>query len=92
MRFTTALLSLAATASAAVLPRSQLGSWDVSVSKSAYANGYNSQTVTAVYTSDSYPEGVNKKCEYVFNPAAEGEKETSSCDEGFWYEYDGASK
>ncbi|KAF9695280.1 hypothetical protein EKO04_007009 [Ascochyta lentis] len=88
---TTTLLSLAATSTAAVLPRSQLGSWTLSVSKSAYANGYNSQTATAIYTSDSYPDGITSTCKYVYNPAvAEGEpKETDTCDEGFSYSFDG---
>lgn len=94
MRFSTAtILGLAATATAAVLPRSQLGSWAVSVSKSAYANGYQSQTATAVYTSDSYPEGITSTCSYVYNPqVTEGEKETNVCDEGFSYSFDGQSK
>lgn len=92
MRFSTALFALAATATASVLPRSELGSWDVSVYKATSASGYQSQTVTAVYTSDSYPEGVTSVCKYVNNPRAEGDKETSECDEGFSYEYDGQSE
>lgn len=91
MRFSTAtVLGLAASATAAVLPRSQLGSWTISISKSAYANGYQTQTATAVYTSDSYPEGITSTCSYVYNPTVtEGEKETKRCDEGFTYSFGG---
>lgn len=92
MRVSTSLLALAATASAAVLPRSELGSWDITVVKSTSASGYQSQTATAVYTSDSYPEGVTKECKYEYNPRAEGEKETNECDDGFSYEFDGQSE
>lgn len=92
MRYTTALLALAASASAAVLPRSQLGSWDVKVAKSAYANGYQTETATAVYTSDSYPEGVSKKCTFVSDPRVAGEKAGLTCDEGFTYSFDGQSE
>ena len=89
----TLLLAASASASATVLPRSQLGSWALSVSKSAYANGYQSETATGVYTSDSYPDGISSGCSYVYNPAAsEGEKETRRCDEGFSYAFDGQSK
>ena len=88
-----ALLSLATTTSlASVLPRSQKGSWAVSVTKSAFANGYQSQTVVANYTSKSYPSGIVSTCNYAYNPA-NTPAETSSCDnEAFSYEYDGASK
>lgn len=87
-------LGFAASACAAVLPRSQLGSWTVSVSKSAYTNGYQSQTATAIYTSDSYPEGITSTCSYVYNPTVENpeEKETNTCDEGFTYDFDGQSE
>ena len=88
----TTLLALAATASAAVLPRSDLGSWAITISKSAFANGHQSQTASAVYTSDAYPEGIARTCSYVYNPAVtEGEKETSTCDDGFGYSFDGQS-
>lgn len=90
MRFSTAtVLGLAASATAAVLPRSQLGSWTVSVSESSYANGYKTRSATAVYTSDSYPEGITSTCSFVANPVA---TETDTCDEGFTYTYDGTSE
>lgn len=88
--FNLAFLGLATSSLAAVLPRSQYGSWDVSVSKSAYANGRKSETVTAVFTSDAYPEGLTSTCKYELSPPA---AETSSCDnESFSYAYDGSSK
>jgi hypothetical protein len=91
MRFSAAtIFGLAASATAAVLPRSQLGSWDVSVLKTAAANGYNSQSVTAVYTSDETTEPITKKCSYAYNPTVEP-KESNSCDEGFSATYDGTS-
>ncbi|KAH7357419.1 hypothetical protein BKA66DRAFT_245416 [Pyrenochaeta sp. MPI-SDFR-AT-0127] len=87
--FNLAFLGLATSSLAAVLPRSQYGSWDVSVTKSAFANGFQSQTVSAVFTSDSYPEGVTSTCSWVNNPANDP-SETSSCDNAsFSYEYDG---
>lgn len=94
MRFSTAMIiPLAALASAAVLPRSELGSWAVSISKSAYANGYQSMTATAVYTSDAYPESISSTCNYVYNPSAAADsKETNVCSEGFEYSFDGTSK
>ncbi|KAF1933492.1 uncharacterized protein M421DRAFT_894 [Didymella exigua CBS 183.55] len=93
MRFSTAaILPLAALASAAVLPRSQLGSWAVSVSKSAFANGFQSETATAVYTSDSYPAGITSSCSYEYDPTVtEGDKGTTTCTEGFTYSYDGTT-
>lgn len=85
------VLALSALSTAAVLPRSDLGSWNVTIVKSAYANGYRSEVSTAVYTSESYPEGVSAECRYVLNPAVRP-AESSSCDEGFSVEYDGKSK
>lgn len=86
---TLTLLGLATTSLASVLPRSQYGSWAVSVSKSAYANGYQSQTVTANFTSTSYPSGIVSTCQWERNPA-NTPAETSSCDnEAFSYTYDG---
>lgn len=94
MQITLPLLAFAFTTSslALVLPRSQYGSWAVSVSKSAYANGYQSQTVSANFTSDAYPTGIVSTCKYVYNPMAEPH-ESSGCDnEAFSYEYDSQSK
>ena len=93
MRFqSVSVLGLATSSLAAVLPRSATGSWDVTVSKSAYANGYQTQNVVANYTSDSYPEGIVSSCSYVFNPTSTPQ-ETSGCDnDAFSYEYDGQSK
>ncbi|KAH6625207.1 hypothetical protein C7974DRAFT_413739 [Boeremia exigua] len=89
MHFSTALLlALTASASAAVLPRSQLGSWEFSLYRSAYASGYQSTIATAVYTSESYPEGLRKECTHILNPFAEP-IQTDKCDEGFSYSYDG---
>ncbi|KAJ4367126.1 hypothetical protein N0V83_007656 [Neocucurbitaria cava] len=87
MQFTTlTLLSLAATGFSAVLPRSQYGAWDVKYSKSAYANGYQSLTLTANFTSESYPAGILSTCTTVRNPAV-SLNETSSCDnDNFSYE------
>lgn len=92
MHLILAILTLSASSLAAVVPRSQYGAWDVAVSKSAYANGFKSQTVSAIFTSDSYPEGIKSTCKYVYNPASEP-KESSECDnEAFSYQYDGQSK
>jgi hypothetical protein len=91
MRFSTAtVLGLAASTFAAVLPRSELGSWAVSFSKASFANGLKSEDVTAVYTSDSYPEGITSKCTYTYTPW-ETPEESNSCDEGFTYSFDGQS-
>ncbi|CAO2649623.1 Nn.00g070080.m01.CDS01 [Neocucurbitaria sp. VM-36] len=90
MHFSTlTVLGLATTSLASVLPRSQYGSWSVSVSKSAYANGFQSQTVSANFTSTSYPSGIISTCKYENNPT-KTPAESSSCDnEAFEYTYDG---
>lgn len=81
------ILGLSALSSAAAVPRSTYGSWDVTIVQSSYANGYRSQEATAVYTSDSYPDGITSKCKYEYNPAATPNT-TDSCDQGFSYTYD----
>jgi hypothetical protein len=93
MQFTTALLALAASAASA--SASDMGSWNVTMEKSAYANGYFSYNVNAIYVSDSYPSpGVITNCKSVHNPTADP-ADTSSCEpaaNGFSYEYSGTSK
>jgi hypothetical protein len=97
MQYTTPLLfALAASASATTLPRSSdMGSWNVTLTKSSYANGYTSQSVNAIFVSESYHSpGLITNCKTEYNPNAEP-KESSSCEpsaNGFSYEYDGASK
>jgi hypothetical protein len=59
MQFTTVVLALAASASAAVLPRSPLGSWSVSIEQ-LDSNG--AFYTNAVYKSDAYPEGLATHC------------------------------
>ena len=58
MQFITTILALAATSSAAVLPRSPLGSWSVEVTVSPDHSVY----VTAKYVSDAYPDGLRNAC------------------------------
>jgi hypothetical protein len=58
MLFFTTILALAATSSAAVLPRSPLGSWHVEVT----VNPNHSVYLTAKYTSDAYPDGLRNAC------------------------------
>ncbi|KAJ4341556.1 hypothetical protein N0V95_007174 [Ascochyta clinopodiicola] len=91
MHLTTTLLPLAASTSAILLPRSDLGSWSLSVSKSAYANGYSQQTATANYTSTTYPAGISRACKYEYNPTvpAGEDREADECDAGFTYSFDG---
>jgi hypothetical protein len=90
MQPTTILLALAAIASA-----SDMGSWNVTLTKSSFANGYSSQSVNAIFVSDSYPSpGLITNCKSEHNPTADP-VESSSCEpaeNGFSYEYDGASK
>jgi hypothetical protein len=59
MQFTTVVLALAASASAAVLPRSPLGSWSVSLEQ---LNSNGALYTDAVYKSDAYPEGLATHC------------------------------
>lgn len=81
MRFSAAtLLALAASATAAVIPRSQYGQFKTSVT--VLNDGR--QFVSATYTSDSYPDGLRSSC--VLNSGADG------CDRAaFKSEWDGES-
>jgi hypothetical protein len=86
MQFTTVVLALAASASAAVIPRSPLGSWKVSLEQ---LNSNGALYTDAVYTSDAYPEGLATHC--VLNTS-----ETpvfNRCDQlGVTADWDGKSK
>ncbi|KAH8724156.1 hypothetical protein GQ44DRAFT_709239 [Phaeosphaeriaceae sp. PMI808] len=65
MRFSaTTLLALTASASAAVLPRSQYGSWDVVLEEKSSGEQY----MDATFTSDAYPNGLRSAC--ISNPTA----------------------
>ncbi|KAF2128409.1 hypothetical protein P153DRAFT_357764 [Dothidotthia symphoricarpi CBS 119687] len=89
MQFTlAALLSLSATTLAAAIPRSTTGSWDVSVTRAGYANGYKSTTVSATYTNDNIAEGITSTCTSVFNPAASPSASESCDNESFSYTYE----
>ncbi|KAF2024908.1 hypothetical protein EK21DRAFT_93677 [Setomelanomma holmii] len=91
MHFTTPLLTLlASTSLAAVLPRSGLGSWAVTINKASYANGYKSLDISAVYTSDSYPDGISSSCSTV-KPSAADPEQPRTCSAGFEASYDGSS-
>jgi hypothetical protein len=59
MQFTTAILALAASASAAVIPRANGDSWTVSLSQ-LDSNG--AFYTTAVLHSEAYPEGLKSSC------------------------------
>ncbi|KAF1976909.1 hypothetical protein BU23DRAFT_15124 [Bimuria novae-zelandiae CBS 107.79] len=83
-----AVLGLAALSSAAAVPRSALGSWYVSIKQESAAIGWRRNQATAVYTSDSYPEGITSTCVYELLPGRDP-LETQSCDGGFSYMYDG---
>jgi hypothetical protein len=58
MRFSAAILALAASASAAVLPRANGGSWKFSVTELEDKRFY----TTAVLTTEAYPEGLKSSC------------------------------
>lgn len=85
MQFTAAILALAASASAVALPRSTMGSWEVSLSQLDTTGSF---FTTAVFTSDAYPEGLRSSCvitaeEPIFN----------RCDRAsFTADWDGKSK
>jgi hypothetical protein len=86
MQFITTILALAATSSAAVLPRSEQGSWFAQVTVSPDHSVY----VTAKFTSPSYPDGLRNAC--VENPFADPPVE-KRCDHlEFNYVYDGQCK
>jgi hypothetical protein len=92
MQFTTALFALAAATAASAA--SDLGAWNVTITKSAYANGYETQTVLADFASDAYAGDnvIRSVCKYTSDPDA-NPKVTSSCEPNtFSYEYDGQSK
>jgi hypothetical protein len=62
MQFSTIVLALAASASAAVIPRAALpeqGRWHVQLSKSEPKNNL---YLTAKFTSPSYPDGLRNAC------------------------------
>jgi hypothetical protein len=85
MQFITTILALAATSSAAVLPRSEQGSWFAQVTVSPDHSVY----VTAKFTSPSYPDGLRNAC--VENPFAD--PPYKRCDHlEFDYVYDGQCK
>ncbi|PSN61189.1 hypothetical protein BS50DRAFT_625467 [Corynespora cassiicola Philippines] len=95
MRFTFAAVStLIAAASAAAVPRSDMGSWAVSVVKNSAANGYKSEDITAVYTNSELPEAITSTCSFK-NLTPEGVfQESKVCDpESFDYtlSYEGTS-
>lgn len=87
----TLFLAIAASASAAVVPRSANGEWFVTFTRSAYASGYTSEVAVGNYTSDSYPEGIVSQCDREYNPAATP-KEVITCNNGFSATWDGESK
>jgi hypothetical protein len=58
MRFSAAIVALAATASAAVIPRAAGDSWKVSVSQLPDGRFY----TNAVLTTAEYPEGLRSHC------------------------------
>jgi hypothetical protein len=86
MQFTTVVLALAASASAAVLPRTALGSWKVSLEQ---LNSNGAFYTDAVYTSDAYPEGLVTHC--ILN--ASETPVFNGCDKlGVTADWDGKSK
>jgi hypothetical protein len=87
MQFSTALLAFAASASAAVLPRtSTYGSWSVAMNVNTEHTIY----ISATFTSDAYPDGLRNAC--VENPFATPPV-VKRCDHlAFTYSYDGQSK
>jgi hypothetical protein len=86
MQFITTLLALAATSSAAVLPRSNQGSWFAQVT----VNPDHTVYVNAKFTSDAYPEGLRNSCvENAFSDPPYPRR----CDHlEFDYSYDGQCK
>jgi hypothetical protein len=86
MQFIATVLALAATSSAAVLPRSEHGSWAAQVTVSPDHSIY----VTALFTSDAYPEGLMNAC--VENPFS-NPPVPHRCDHAeFDFSYDGQCK
>ena len=87
MRFSAAsLLALAASATAAVLPRSDLGSFDTSI---VILEGNTPKTffLNTKYTSEAYPDGLRASC--VFNSPGVADR----CDHTYASaSYDGYSK
>jgi hypothetical protein len=86
MQFSATLLAFAASASAAVLPRtSPYGSWNVALEVNTEHNFF----ISATFTSDAYPDGLRNAC--VENPFATPPF-AKRCDHlQFTYSYDGQS-
>lgn len=95
MLATTLLVSLAAAASAAVLPRqdSQYGYWDVSLTSTSAANGFRSRDLTSVYNNPAeLNDTITVHCTYKYEPW-NTPTETASCDDdSFSYELGSPSK
>jgi hypothetical protein len=88
MQFSTIVVALAASASAAVLPRSYMGSWDVQITTGPEERLY----LTAQFKSDSYPGD-----DYLRSACVEAPHATlpvaHRCDRAaFDFVYDGKSK
>lgn len=86
MQFTIPLLALVASASAS------MGSWNVTIEKYAYANGYSMQTVNAQFVSDSYLDGLFSNCTTISNPVDPSTNIDACIPLDFSYNYDGTSK
>ncbi|KAF4831324.1 hypothetical protein CGCTS75_v005328 [Colletotrichum tropicale] len=89
MRFTiTSVLALAATSTAAVLPRADYGYWDFTGSASYPVSGYNSYRVDATYHNSELEAPIEVSCSYLYNPQTK--TETASCsDPSFTYDFGG---
>jgi hypothetical protein len=63
MRFTTAALAtLAATATASVLPRADYGAWNVSISSTGGSDRQRTETVTGVYANAELKDNIPVNC------------------------------
>ncbi|RAR14307.1 hypothetical protein DDE83_002257 [Stemphylium lycopersici] len=85
MQFTIPLLALVASASAS------MGSWNVTIEKYAYANGYSMQTVNAQFVSDSYLDGLFSNCTTISNPVDPSTNIDACIPLDFSYNYDGTT-
>jgi hypothetical protein len=90
MQFSTIVLALAASASAAVLRRSTMGEWDVQITLGPEPDNL---YLTAQYKSDSYPGDDYLRSACVENPHAAQSPVVHGCDRAaFDFSYDGQSK
>ncbi|KAF9694419.1 hypothetical protein EKO04_007234 [Ascochyta lentis] len=92
MRFTTATIvaTLAAAATATVIPRSDLGAWNVTISSTGGSDRARTETVTGLYANSQLTDNIPVNCH--FQGMLDGEVINKlTCDpESFSYTFEGA--